>query len=337
MGLQAVLKYSPTGRYLAAGFEDGAVILFDPDTGAQIGDTIVIHDWSVHDIVFSDDEKYMLTAAGLNAYFWDISPHPSQLSVPWQPRLETHPEEGASVTFSPDGQIAASLSDGNTIQVWDMLTGKASSQPITAESLAAKYFYPIRDGYFLVDGEQLRVWNAFNNEFIGLPVAGDPGYTWALSNDGHTLFMGTRTGFQAYDLRTGRRMVSIMQINNNEQLLGFEPSGQTVASVSMAGKIMKDLFYQDVLTGAIIDQKELIPIKSGLSNISELSGISVLPPNNRLSIWFHALFDPKNMLAGVGTCQRLSLITNICLVGRLELWDTTLFYPSACWMNAVYL
>ena len=106
------VAYSPDGRRLASGSNDGAVKVWDADTGGR--------SWRFNrrmesvGLAFSPDGRRLAAAAGNNIVkVWDVTTG-QEAAV-----LRGHKDVVASVAFSPDGWQLASGSGDGTVKLWD--------------------------------------------------------------------------------------------------------------------------------------------------------------------------------------------------------------------------
>jgi WD40 repeat protein len=227
------------------------------------------------------------------------------MTVPWQDRPKTDPR--AYVTFSPDGQRAVTLNDGNTtLQNWDLNTGKRAGSAVSAASFGGEKFSSLGGGYFLVEGEPLQLWNAFTNAVRSLPVSVSSDSVIHLSDDGDILALADRAGYSVYDLRTGRKLAEVVYTDlNRGYLLRFDPFGRGLIYLSSNEDSTFKFTFLDVETGEKIDQISVVPIE-----------------------FIGALIDPDHTLAVPEVCLVYSIqITMYCLHGRLELWDAKTMRP----------
>ena len=188
------IAFSPDGRTLASGSEDGTIKMWDVATGTLLR-TIGWHQGTVHSLAFSPDGKIL--ASGSDAVrLWD-------------------PVAGAllrtmgggwvySVAFSLEGRILASGTSGARVWLWDVPTGSQLCN-IDPEADEAHPQWSWWDAIvaFSPDGKQLAVW-AFGPSGLRLydvdallhpnqsPVAQ---FAWQVSSsDGIRLAVEPRTG-----------------------------------------------------------------------------------------------------------------------------------------------
>jgi len=116
-GVRAV-AFSPLGRTLATGGEDGTIRFWVPSSGKFIR-ALVGHDHSVNSVAFSPDGKTLASgAADMKIHVWDVDSGLAQYT------LRGHSAPVTSVAFSSDGQILASAGGGETVCLWDVASGQ---------------------------------------------------------------------------------------------------------------------------------------------------------------------------------------------------------------------
>jgi WD40 repeat protein len=125
------IAYSSDGRYLAVGFESGAIMLWDlhdPLRPQQVGEPFAGFDSPVT-VVFSSDRSRLVTTSSTSGAvtIWDLAdpkhPHPMGKPVVGQERI-------GGAWLSPDGTVLATASTENPgLQLWD-LTNPARIRPL---------------------------------------------------------------------------------------------------------------------------------------------------------------------------------------------------------------
>lgn len=123
------LAFSPDGRILATGAQNGLVSFFDARTGEPLGPTFQEAFW-VTCVAFSPDGT--LLAYGLESgEIICIDMATGQCSL----RLAEHSAMIWRLVFSPDGRLLASGSEDATIGLWEISTGRQLS--LTRQLVAA--------------------------------------------------------------------------------------------------------------------------------------------------------------------------------------------------------
>ena len=113
------VAFSPDGKQILSGSEDGTVRLWDISTGKELR-TFEGHKGRVTGVAFSPDGKQGLSGGqDGNLILWDLGT---------SKRLRTctgHETGVTSVAFSHDGKTALSSGIDRTLRLWDLSTGKA--------------------------------------------------------------------------------------------------------------------------------------------------------------------------------------------------------------------
>ena len=210
-GIVYSVAYSPDGKTLASGGDDGTIKLWDTTRGRFIA-------------------TFTIPRAGGN-------PH-EQILV-------------RSVTISPDGKTVASGYVGNSsfgmISLWDVASGKNTAtfnghaEPWSAGITG---FYSIAfapDGKTLASGNEdplIRLWDVANGK-ITATLKGHTAsvYSVAFSPDGKTLASGSQDGTaRLWDVLTGgnKGKFELATEDNIVQSVTFSPGGKTLAAACWA-------------------------------------------------------------------------------------------------------
>lgn len=134
------VAYSPDGKWVASGCQDGTIRIWDPTTGEFVK-ALVGHDGVVQAVTWSRDNKQLASGAADDTIrVWDVQSGQQTHVIRTQvadtavttisPRPGT-PGRGAVgegptvfVAFSPDGKTLAYGNGDDQIHLWDVATGK---------------------------------------------------------------------------------------------------------------------------------------------------------------------------------------------------------------------
>ncbi len=116
-------EFSPDGRTVASGSEDGSVRLWDARTGAALTEPMR-HKAVVRDVCFNRDGRRLVSASeDGTAQVWD--------TATGRPVGEPLRHRGwvQQALFSPDGDLVATASYDGTARLWDAQTGRPVAEP----------------------------------------------------------------------------------------------------------------------------------------------------------------------------------------------------------------
>ena len=116
------VAFSPDGKILASGSEDGTIKLWDVAMGEEIH-TLVGHTLYVTSVAFDPDGTIIASGSfDKTIKLWDVATGEEIRT------LTGHSKYVVSVAFSPDGKVLASASsstlDDNSVKLWDVATGR---------------------------------------------------------------------------------------------------------------------------------------------------------------------------------------------------------------------
>jgi RNA polymerase sigma factor (sigma-70 family) len=254
------LALAPDGKTWAWSDFGGPLRIWDSETGR------VLHNLDRHvrdfaDLVFSADSKQLIAGSNLGpgARVWDVA---SGKEVRRFGGFGTHTGRLAvsNLALSADGKTLAVGNDHNTVQQWDLSTGKellagpGHQGPVTAVELSA-------DGKTVATrglDDTVRFWNsASGSEFSSIPLPGDALrdiYSLAFTTNERLLVMGLGLNdsiHSIFDIKTSKR-VGDWQLGVGVTNLALSPDSRVLASRWRDGAIR----VHDALTGKVLQQMQ---------------------------------------------------------------------------------
>ena len=223
------LAISPDGQFLASGYEDNTIRLWNLATGELLS-TLMGHGQAVTSVAFSPDGRMLATGSDDQTIkLWD-----------WKNGQEIytlcgHSHAVKSVVFSPDAQVLASASWDKTIKLWNVQTG-VSEKTLTGHRLqvSAVAFSPT--GNILGSASCDRTWRLWDlTSGSSTPLYG---HAWAVvaiafSPDGQTLATGSDDNtIILWDWKTGKILYTLSGHSWSVVALTFSANGETLVSCS---------------------------------------------------------------------------------------------------------
>ncbi len=224
------VAFSPDGRLLATGSQDGAVRLWDVATGAEIR-RLSGHTAEVNAVAFSPDGSLVASASGDRTLrLWDTA------SGAVRATLRGHTGGVLALAFNDDGTLLASGSVDKDIRLW----GVPSGEPLMTLSghrwlVVALAFSP--DGSLLASGSwdnSVRLWRVADGTEIRV-LRGHRNFVRAVtfSPDGATLASGSwDTTVRLWDVASGQERVTLSGHDGPVFSLAYSPDGLYLASAS---------------------------------------------------------------------------------------------------------
>jgi WD40 repeat protein len=216
------VRFSPDGRWLAAGCEDGAVRIWDWKAGGDPR-TISSGPGAVYDLAFSPNGKVLAGCGG------DWTKNDPGFAIVWdadswseRQRLTEHTRAVRSVVFSSDGTRLASAGEDGLIVLWHGETFVPVARLPNPAGLRPLAFSP--DGGRLAAGLHdgtINVWDLSRGEVVQRCRAEDDVFGLAFSGDGSALFsVSGETRIEIWpdsDSGTGNDLERIRHWNRTEE------------------------------------------------------------------------------------------------------------------------
>ena len=262
------IAFSPNGKTLASGSENGTIILWDIQSGQPIGDPLHGHTHSVNSVAYSPDGKVLASGSyDHNIILWDVT---TGLQV--RDPLHRHLDLVQSITFSPDGKTLASGGNDRTIILWDVASGQPIGDPIGGYTglVLSIAFSP--DGKTLASGQMdgdIILWDVTNGKQIGDVLRGHAGSVSGVSfsPDGRMLASGsfdnTVLVWDVTNPASWRRSLLLRGHTSLVNSIAFSPDGTKLASGSSDNTI--------ILWDAVSGQPIGDPLRGHASNVSSVA------------------------------------------------------------------
>jgi WD40 repeat protein len=230
--------YAMTDAPRIAVVGDGTLRWLDPDTGEQIGPTVVsdaLRD--INHMAMSTDKRWIAIPGSDNT----VRILDATSGQPYGGLLKGHGGAIQDMAFSRDGQLLATASDDKTVRLWDWRNGHQIGEPMTGHQDGVQTVDFSTDGRRLISQsrDSIRVWDSASRKAIGKPIGGsDSPYkisTAKLSPDGRRIAAATPFTIQEWDADTGEPVGRAMLGNNDQTIndIAYSPGdGRYLVSIS---------------------------------------------------------------------------------------------------------
>jgi WD40 repeat protein/DNA-binding SARP family transcriptional activator len=222
------VTFSPDGRLLAVGTEEGEIRLWQVATGQPAG-ICRGHANAIRSVAFSPDGRLLVSGSkDQTVRLWDVRTGQCLNT------LRGHTDWVRSVAFSPTGEILASGSDDQTVRLWDARTGQClNTLPGHTNWVNSVTFSPT--GEILASGgadRTVRLWDAHTGQALHtLHGHTDWVNSVAFSPTGESLASGSadRT-VRLWDVNAGQCLNTLHGHTNWVNSVAFSSTGETLAS-----------------------------------------------------------------------------------------------------------
>lgn len=234
----AACAYSPDGRHILSGSEDGTLRIWDASTAAELM-TIESSSKGITCCVYSPDGRHFAAGSSdLTVRVWDA--HTGRLLCATEPFLGHEMNPSVSCAFSPDGRrVVAAASDIGLfegLKVFDAETGREVAT-LGRQEGPVKFCLYSHDGQTILSaaGPDVTLWDARTFKRKGrLPGGAGNVTAWTQSPDGTRLFTSASSPSlpwhpsegTLWDLRKGRRLSSWPEPRGTVHAAEFSPEGR---------------------------------------------------------------------------------------------------------------
>jgi len=221
------VKFSPDGRWVLSGSDDGTVKLWDVVTGKEVR-TFAGHTDRISSVAFSPDGRQVLSGSNDETVkLWDMV-------TGREVRTFTgHTDPVCSVAFSPDGKqvLSGSWGPDNNFKLWDVVTGKeVRTFAGHTNDVSSVAFSP--DGRHVLSGandDTVKLWDVVTGKEVRTFMVRSYGNSVAFSPDGKQVLSGNYDGIKLWDTATGKEMRPLGHTGVVNSVV-FSPDGKQILS-----------------------------------------------------------------------------------------------------------
>ena len=258
-GIINSISFSPDGRTLAIGCEDGTAQLWDTSTGEhQQTFTRDWYRWGVKNVFFMPD-GHTLAVIGFDILdLWDIhraQRKKSPSGVRYIPETYMNLGGGFNRTFSSDGKTVVSWST-DTFHFYDLTTTKEiQTFKVKTRGQRVAFSSDLKTFAFSTYKQPITLWDStsqtqkmsLTTNMSSLPLF------LGFSSDGTMIAGGNNQGIHIWDVNTGETISTLKGHKRGTASIAFSPDNKTLTS---AGYYDHTLRFWDIDTGK---EKKTIP------------------------------------------------------------------------------
>lgn len=276
------VRYSPDGKRMATGCEDGTIRVWDPGTG-ELDKAMVGHDGAVQDLSWSPDSQQLASGAGDDTVrVWDV---PSGRETR-KTEVDNPSGQPLFVSFSPDGKTLAYGGADRSIHLWDVDQG--TTRTLEGPEKGVRSVTWADDGKTLIAAnanETLTVWDVPSGE-ARATLEGHAGLVTdvAVSPDDKTVAStaaspGEDESVRLWDVGTGKLRTTLPAHKHGAQCVVFSPNGELLVSGGAKGDGRLRVWNID--TGQLVYEQE------PHDGTRSIASVAVSPDGKLLAIAHH--------------------------------------------------
>ena len=315
--------FSPQGDKIAAGFEDGNIILYTlHDQAPQL--FLKQHTKSIKCLIFSKDGDNLF-AGYVDGTLLMVSLNNNRQTH----RFEGHKKSVNALEISPSGKLLASASSDNTVLLWDL---QRRSRVMAINGHTA----PVWDLAFSADGKVLASCSADEKIILSSTGTGhslksllghdDTVNCVAFSHTGNTIISGGKDKkLILWNTNDGKPMLTMQGHERSLIDVSFAPDGMTIISASEDNSVILWDAYNgtrcNTLTGhtSSVYCVEFSADGSQLAAGSRDSGISLFDITGRSHV--RTLSGHRGSVSGIAYSHDGKILASISRKDLIKLWD----------------
>jgi WD40 repeat protein len=239
--------FSPDGRWIVSGNQDGKVSVWDPSTGQKLL-AFAAHERHIHSVAFDPEGRCLATASWDGTIrLWNFDSQRAAEKPSLKHTLPGHQDQAHSVAFSPDGQRLVSGGEDHIVRVWDVSTGReifalrGHTGPVCCVAYSP-------DGQWLASAsadKSVKIWNASTGqEKLTFNRHRAPVWSVAFSRDGRWVASSTEDlttkgdcEVRVWDAQTGAEILTLHDNISTITSVAFSADGRRLVSGGFVGKV----------------------------------------------------------------------------------------------------
>jgi WD40 repeat protein len=235
------VAFSPDGKQIVSSSDDQTIKIWDAETGVEIK-TLAGHYSSIYSVAFSTDGKRIVSGSEDQIIVWDANTGIALQTLPVGSLM--------CVAFSPDSKRIVSGGTNNTVNVWDVNTGKElgtlKGHLSAVRSVAFSF-----DGRRIVSGSldnTIKIWNAHSGQLIKTITGHTNGIrTIGVSSNSNRIVSGSSSQTIVWDA-AGKELLTLPA--GDVMCVSYSLDGKRIISSSLD----KTIKIWDANTGKLINK-----------------------------------------------------------------------------------